>query len=232
MDNRQRRTLRAFARIVGNLQSHPIAPEPPMLAGKRKALAASVDRLRALSQEQHNAQLDLRGDISLRTNKLRRERMIPLSKIAKPALAYAPGAERALRVPHARSSTAVVATAALRMLDVLTPHTKLLRAAGVSREFLQRFRAEAKQLALQAKTTRDARQRLTRATAAIEAELRKGRRTAGILEGLVMLHAGHDETFMKMWKHERRVGKRIGRPKKRRSAAGQGPASTLQPLHP
>ena len=105
------------------------------------------------------------------------------------------------------------------MIELLMKHAKVLRAAGVSKEFVTQFRAEATELSLKARDTRVARQRLTRATAGIAAELKKARRTRGILDGLVLLHMGGDKLAMHMWNHDRRIGARIGRPRKRRSVS-------------
>src|SRR4051812_48721686 len=125
MDNRQERTIRAFENILIYCEQHPIVPEPPLMAGVRKSLPAAVNRLRDLGSEQFTATRALNGGVPLRVRKLRREHMMPLVRIARPLLAFAPGVEKSLRVPHARADALTVATAALRIADAVTPHAKL-----------------------------------------------------------------------------------------------------------
>ena len=140
---------------------------------------------------------------------------MPLVRIAKPLLAFAPGVEKALRVPHARSDAYTVAMAALRMADVVAPHAKLLSSAGYSKDYLKQFRHEARELGLAVKTSESARLRRTKATQAIAAELEKAKKTVTVIEGMVMLHHGSDSEWAKHWKERRRVTMRIGRPRSR-----------------
>jgi hypothetical protein len=102
MDNRQQRTLESFERDLVFLDQHPITPEPPLLAAMRKSLRASITRLRSLANEQRSAKDSISGRVDFRVRKLRRDAMMPLVRISKPLLAFAPGVEAALRVPHAR----------------------------------------------------------------------------------------------------------------------------------
>ena len=130
MDNRQQRTIATFQHILVFLEQHPIRPEPPLLTGMRKSLVASMHKVKALHHDQIAARNKLGKNVEYRRRKMRHEHMMPLVRIAKPLLAFAPGVERALRVPHARASAKEVAGAAFTMADVLKPHVKLLRSAG------------------------------------------------------------------------------------------------------
>jgi hypothetical protein len=215
MDNRQRRTLQAFISIKVFLENGRLTPAPPLLAGMRKSLEASIDRIRSLRLEQHIANNSRDGKVELRRRKLRRERMMPLVRIAKPLLAFAPRVEPTLRVPHARADAHTVATAALKMADALEPHARLLASAGCSKDFLRQLRQEARALALAVKTTEKARQRTSVATAAIAAEFKKAMKTVTVIEGLVMLNYGGDPATQAVWRRTRRVSARIGRPKQR-----------------
>src|SRR6266849_4068487 len=121
MQDRQSRNILAFNNSLGFFDQYPIEPEPPILTGMRASLSASIDRFGILGREQQSAALDMNGDVEKRRRKLRREEMIPLARTAKPLLDFAPGVERALRVPHARADAQTVANAAMRMADVLKP---------------------------------------------------------------------------------------------------------------
>lgn len=218
MDNRQQRTLVSFENILIFLDQHPIRPEPPLLAGMRKSLRASIDRMSAYNTTQQNADRAKNQAVETRRRTLRRERMMPLVRIAKPLLRFAPGAERALSVPHARASAKAVADAALRMADALKPHARLLKTAGVSSAFLTEMRHEARSLALSAKQAEGARRTGSRATAALASEIRKAMQTVTVIEGLVMLHFAKQPGMVSLWRERRRVSRRLGRPRQRRAA--------------
>ena len=216
MDNRQQRTMHSFVHVLVFLERHPVSPTPPLLAGMRNALDATVARLEKLSGAQHHSRGMVGARVDQRRLALRRERMMPLVRIAKPLLNFAPGAEAALRVPHARADARTVAAAALRMADALEPHKKLLIAAGCSADFLKEIRHEARELALAAKLNRESRERLSTTTAAIASELKKGMKTVQVIEGMVMLHFGKEPGTIRLWRNRRRITARIGRPKKSR----------------
>ena len=215
MDNRQQRTLLAFEKILIFCDQHPVNPEPPLLTGMRKSLRASIARIESFRSDQYDATRAMDGSVALRVRKLRRDKMMPLVRIAKPLLAFAPGVERSLRVPHARSDALTVATAALKMADAIAPHAKLLASAGYSKDFVRDFRAEARALALVARNADRARVSRSKATASIATEFKKAMQTVTVLEGLVMLHIGSNKSKVDHWKNRRRVSARMGRPKQR-----------------
>lgn len=216
MDNRQMRTLHAFDHALIFLDQHPVTPMPPLLAGMRNSLEASAERLRKLGGEQSLSKSTVGARVEQKRLALRRERMMPLVRIAKPLLAFAPGAEGALRVPHARADARTVAAAALRMADALDRHKKLLLAAGCDANILKDIRHEARELALAAKINVQSRERLSTATAGVAAEIKKGMKTLQVIEGLVMLHFSKQPRMIELWRNRRRVTARIGRPKKSR----------------
>lgn len=211
MDERQQQTAHVFNGALEYLERYPITPEPPLMTGKRRQLAESLARIAANADVQRNLDPRLLDNVEGRRKALRSKRMIPLRKLATGQLKFAPGAERALAVPHARASARVVAAAALRMADALMPHSRLLAAAGVTRDFLREMRHEARRLALAAKQSAETRRRRSEATAAIASELKKGLAILAVLEGMVMLHAPQS---MEQWKLARSVPKKVGRPRK------------------
>jgi len=215
MHNRQERTLETFDRILLYLDREKMRPEPPMLAPLRRSLEESITRIRDLGKEQDWARRNIGRGVEQRVRSLRREYMMPLVRIARPLVTFAPGAEAALTVPHARSDALTVAAAALRMCDALAPHQKLLTDAGCSKQHLQKFRHDAKELALSANHAQSARRRRSETTAEIAAEFRKAMETLTVIEGIVMLHVGDNKTQVGLWKQTRRVPARMGRPKTR-----------------
>ena len=156
----------------------------------------------------------MNGDVAKRRKKLRREDMIPLVRTAKPLFDFAPGVQQVLRVPHARADAQTVASAALQMADVLKPHSKLLAAAGYTTGYFRDLRAEARTLALTARTTEKARTRRSEATAAIAAEFEKANKTLTVIEGFVMRAFANSPDILRFWRSRRRVSARMGRPRK------------------
>ena len=231
MEKRQERTVLAFEQILLFLESNPMSPEPPLMAGMKRSLQSSIAKISRLGAEQVTA-MDLRvAHVEHDRGKLRRERMMPLVRIAKPLLRFAPGVEKALRVPHARDDAVTVANAAIQMARLLKPHRKLLASAGVSATFLEEMQHEARELALAAKHTAAARQKLAQATSAMAREFKKAMQTVTVIEGMVMLHFAGEREMLKLWRDRRRVSARIGRPPQRK-ARGRPEPIAIPPSPP
>jgi hypothetical protein len=217
MDNRQVRTLQTFERVLVYLEQHPVQPEPPLLARMKQSLTTSIARLYELHTQQTAATRGV-GSPNVRQMRqhMRRDVLMPLVRIARPLLRFAPGTDHVLRVPHARADTATIATHALDMAKALAPHAKLLTSAGYSKDFLAQFTKEARRLATVTSEADKARQRRSRATLAIRRELEKAMGTVSVIEGILMAHVGPgDRQVMELWRGARRVQARAGRPRKR-----------------
>ena len=217
MDNRQQRTVQTFERILIYLARHPIRPEPPLLASMKQSLTTSIARLRELQRQQASAHNGVSGpDARKMRQHMRRQVLMPLVRIAKPLLKFAPGTEQVLRVPHARADTKTIAMHALDMAKALTPHAKLLTSAGYPKDFIAAFKKEAQQLAAVTTGADKARQRRSRATAGIRPELKKAMGTVSVIEGILMARVPPgDRASMELWRGTRRVQARVGRPRER-----------------
>ena len=216
MDNRQGRTHVAFRRAHVFLSTKPVQPEPPLLTRMREALETCLTRLAELRVEQIGAHAAMRGNarqLEQMRQHIRRERMMPLVRIAKPLLRFAPGTERALHVPHARADTLTVASHAVRLAKTLAPHAKLIVSAGYEKTFLPAFRREAEELAAAVRTVEKAREQRARVTAAIDAEVKKGMKTLMVIEGILMSRFPGKSEVMSGWRRARRVPARLGRPR-------------------
>ncbi|MFN2563528.1 MAG: hypothetical protein ABR499_00785 [Gemmatimonadaceae bacterium] len=227
MDNRQQRTVQTFERILVYLEQHPVEPEPPLLARMKQSLTTSIARLRELQRQQDAANIGVSGaDVRKMRQRMRRGVLMPLVRIAKPLLRFAPGTAHVLRVPHARADTATIATHALDMAKALTPHAKLLTSAGYSTDFIVQFTKEARRLAAVTTDADKARQRRSRATAAIRQELEKAMGTVSVIEGILMARVpAGDREAMALWRGARRVQARAGRPRARGKRPTQSPPS-------
>ena len=221
MENRQQRIIMAFERVIDYLRIRPIDPEPPLLAGMKKSLRASIERIHKLGSTQMSAMMLQGGKVEHRRTQLRRKHLIPLVRTLKPHLKFAAGVEKVLKVPHARADALTVAQSALAMAALLKGHRKLMASAGYSATYLTELQAEARGLALAAKQTAAARQLRAKATNDIALEIKKGMRTVTSIEGMVLRHLGGNKSAVEFWKQRRRVGARIGRPSQRKARRGR-----------
>jgi hypothetical protein len=211
--------LEALARTYHASEEPAVGPQPPLFNRVRTQLGESITRIRAYQQTQMAAASTLTGEASLDhlRNRIRRERMMPLVKVAKPLLRFAPGTAAALRIPHARASSTDVADSAIRLFDALKRHHKLLASAGYPKEFLLEMRKEADIIALAVKRSDKARQKRAHATASLAAEFKKAMGYVSVMEGILATRFATDEVFLAQWHVARRVKARQGRPRKRRT---------------
>jgi hypothetical protein len=218
MDTRQRRMLEALMRTQAAAELPDLGPQPPLFNRMRTQLDKSITRIWDHQHTQRAAASSLTGEASLDQlrNRIRRERMMPLVKVAKPLLKFAPGTAAALRVPHARASSTDVATAAIRLFEALKRHHKLLASAGYPKDFLLEMRNEADIIAQAVKRSEDARRKRAHATASLAAELKKGMHAVTVMEGILAAKLASDPVFRVKWQAARRVTARIGRPRTRR----------------
>ena len=214
MDQRQLRTVETFERVLLYLTQEKVEPAPPLLTQKQKELADSVARLHAL-HVQHLP--EPRARVRDLSQQLRRDRMIPLARLMKRVLAFAPGVERVLRVPHARADAMTVATAAIEMAKFLEPHAALLASAGLPATTAAELRTDAERLAASLRGADESREQRSRVTREIAAEMKAAMATLGVIDGLMLVHFTGSPVKQKHWKSRRKVGKRMGRPPQKRS---------------
>jgi hypothetical protein len=200
---------------------------PPMYEHYVAKLQSSVKRLLELEIEQYSVtpQRTKEGEktASLR-RRMRREYMIPLTRTGKPLLRFAPGVEKALKVPHARASHRELVTTAEVMLKTVQPYRKLLISAGFPKAFLTELRDLTKELKRIATTSSQRQAKFARVTGALREELATANETLRILDGLILARADRDPQLARTWKNVLRTPKPLGRPraKKRKAAPNDG----------
>jgi hypothetical protein len=226
MDERQHATLDRLTSSLGFLDSTPIEAAPPMLAKKRAALAKTIARIEQYAEVQRFVMIGETDSVERVRQALRRERMLPIVKVVRPHLRFAPGADRALRVPHARASASDVAAAALQIADVLVKHARLLKSAGIDRAFIENYRERARELDTLVKRNAAARKKRADASAGIAKELKNGLLILGVIGGLIGLHAPQHVAY---WQICSGVKKKLGRPRKirRRKPAAASAAMSI-----
>jgi hypothetical protein len=204
------------------------APEGPAFTVAARRIDASLKRLERLAADQYGARLMLPSDgmiVQRLAAALRANRMLSVSRIGKVILKFAPGAERALKVPGQHSSPKSICDAADRMVKLVRPHARLFTERGLPKDFATGLRDAAKELRTLLRNTDTAQRTHARVTAALAVEIRGARAEVQILDALLRPHTSTDRVMHHLWQIAKRVGPRKGRPKLRRKTnANPGPA--------
>ena len=232
MENRQLRTLAMFERVSLFLRQHVAELASPLAESHAQALEDVIAQVNALHGKQETAMLGYSGAaVRWKRDQMRRTRLKPLVRIAKPLFRFAPGVEHLLRVPHASASSATIASHALALAEALRPHVDLLASAAYSRTFLDQLTQEAHALAAADTSPAGARERRSTHTAGIRRELARGMETIDVLEGVILRHiAEHGPVAgflsVQSWREMRRVHGRVGRPPAPRASPGSAAPGT------
>ena len=217
MNARQERSIARLRKIEFNLGIIKVKGTPPLYAASVVKLKATLGRIEKLEREQFFASPGQSAEgksMRYARKRLRRDYMLPLRRTARRLLAFAPGIESAMVVPHARASYAEVVAAAERMLKAIRPHRKLVNGAGLAPRFLTDFREHTRELK-RLSTSASARQAThARVSDELREELKLAHDTVLIIESLLFQRMDHDRELAKTWKEAVRTPKRLGRPKK------------------
>jgi len=192
---------------------------PPMFERYVREFRSSVNRILHHAQEESSlspqAAREGQRTADLR-KRLRWEYMIPLMRTGKALLRFAPGVEKALKVPHARSSHKEIVAAAAVMLKAVQPYRKILVSAGFSKTFLTEFRDLTKELKRIATTSSQRQAKFARVTDAMRKELATANETLRIIEGIILAPALRKPRLAKEWKALMKHPTRMGRPPARK----------------
>ena len=147
---------------------------------------------------------------------LRRQLMIPLVRMARVQLKFAPGAERALVTPHATASHPDIIAAAKRLLRFLRQHRALVE-ESFGAKTIEKLRDATRDL--ERLTTQETKRAVeyAEATRALKKELQRARMLETQIDGMLIDKADQHRDIREMWKNARRTPKRLGRPKAKRS---------------
>ena len=179
----------------------------------------SVNRVLHLAEQEASLTPQEAGEgeqIADLRERVRREYMIPLSRNAKALLRFAPGIEKALKVPHKRASHRKLVSSAEVMLKAVQPYRKILISAGFSKKSFTEFRDLTKELKRIATTKSQRQVKFDRVTDEISEELATANETLGIIDGLVLARAVRKSRLAKEWRALLRHPTRMGRPPARK----------------
>ena len=223
MNDRQTRVLESYQRILGGRDRNAtsLAPEVPVIVER---LASTVADIVAYRSKQYLARTQ-RAVASARSKleKMRKNQMLPLATLARRVFAGEAGIEAALRVPHKRAPTNAILAAAAFMVKTLRPHRAVLATAGIEAARIERLRLETQALKKVFESAYASFADRAMPTRRLPEPFASARMDVQALDALI--GAGGSVLDVLTWKHERRVGKRIGRPPTRRIRAGDKPVT-------
>lgn len=217
MEARVERSIAHLAHAAQSLRNAPILREsvPPACKPFMVKLQICVDRLEKLGLEEYTLKPSRRGEGTQTAHlrrRLRREYMIPLARVGKQILKFAPQVGRTLKVPHAHASHRELVTTAEVMLKTVRPHQKLFFAENFSKAFFTEFRDLTRELRRIATTSSDRHRKFAEVTRALQAEIAIGNEALRAIDGLFLGREDRDPQFASTWKHALRTPKPLGRP--------------------
>lgn len=224
---------RRLIRVVPFLDELSLPGAPPVVRTCIAELRHSNDRVAAAAAEQYGA--DAKGSkdgvrIEKLKQQLRVEFMIPLSQSKRKYFRWIAGAERALRTPHAKASHGEVVEASERMLKFLTPHRRHLTSAGWAPDYLPEFRKRTREFRRITDSVSARQKRYARAARVIGDELESAAQNIKVLTALFRTLLKDRPSVLADWLRVSRLGKRLGRPRKKRGAQASGVTPTAVPV--
>jgi hypothetical protein len=224
MDDRQIRALSSYTSALHNLGTSAMRDDPE-LPGLRDDLQAIVEQIGLEGGKQHVA-VNGRFATTARAQVLvfRENYMLPLAKLVRPLFKGEPRMQSALKVPHKRANPEVILAAAERMLKALQPHAKLLAAARINRQRIVGLRAGVRQLKKVVAAAAAGGADRGAPTQRLKPLFARARELVIAIDGIQSSFrspADYEATWkLEEWKKMSRVGKKMGRPRKRRGGGG------------
>ena len=213
VNNRQLRARQSYHNILLALSRCPrIGPEGQAVHERFKGTVAEIERYyleQDLASRGHHV-----TEARRQLDRMRGEQMLPLARLARRVFIGESAVEAAMRVPHKRAPTDEILTAATHMVKILRPHRAVLLASRIDPERMDRLEVEAKRLKKVFKA----------AYASVADRAMPTRRLpelfasahADVLALDVLVAAKVIDINGVEWQHVRRVGKRMGRPPRKR----------------
>lgn len=237
MNKRQELQIDSIHRGVLVLKDLPDVPEWSDVRRLRDELSARLATLKTISVAQLSAKRGRGGaskEIDLARRAIRVKHLIPVARRGKRLFKHESKMVWALSVPPARATALAHAEAALAMAKALRPHLKFCHAEGFRRGFLTELRTAGEQLRATAKQGGSARSTLVQSTWQLRVNVREARQLASILDAelcaLTLRAPPHFEShgtadrIVNAWSRAIRLGKPLGRPRRRRAAREESPA--------
>jgi hypothetical protein len=208
MDKAGRSALESFQKVHEFLTQHQFADAPATLGAQATELDEVIEQLSAGSVDQEAggrfARVHTESQRTLR-NALLTEHLQPISRVAREVFG-ATGMDRAFRLPRTGTrvnqtllaAAGAMAEAAQRERDVFLRH-------GLAQDFIERLRAAATTLAEARDAKTESARRRTTATAAMNDQLKRGRKAVRLLDAILKPRLARDPELLAAWRSAKHV---------------------------
>jgi hypothetical protein len=221
MNKRQQLALKTHQQTLVLLTQNNLRTGP--LEVLALELEECVSKLRELnaSQKFHAGERNLHVMRVERLRRVLRLHMLQIKRHAPKLLKGLAGVEAARHVPHATAKTAVLIAHAEAMIRAVQPHKSEYVRAKFATDFLQKFRADVRRLALSVKAIPREAKLLAEATAAVTLVVQQAREIERAMDGTMATRIDAGDKRALAWQNARRMGKVRGRPRKKKKKQQQ-----------
>src|SRR6266550_1872845 len=182
------------------------------VAAPRAELDDAVRQLSAHAADQDATRTNVRGD-TLKKQSLydtvRKDHMVPIAQIARHEL-HGDSDFADIKVPVKGTSAAKVVAAARGLAQVARRHEAVFVRAGLAADFVDQLSAAADALEQVIKERGSTRLQRTGATAALGAEVKRGRKAVMVIDAALRRALKGKLSLLAEWRSAKRVGSKLG----------------------
>lgn len=219
MRERERRVARTVEQGGTFVRSR--ADGLPEIATLARRLLRHAERVTALSSQEYSATRNAsRGEAALiarRKADLRETHLKRIAKAGRKLMRNVPGVARALAVPAKSAPADSLVASARAMVKAVRPARKLFVEAGFAPDFDKACANAANALAHAARESGSSAARTARVRRDLADAIRDGRATIEVIDAVLQPRFALDSGLAIEWRSATRVGRRAGRPPRRRA---------------
>ncbi|GAC1481034.1 MAG: hypothetical protein NVS1B4_26250 [Gemmatimonadaceae bacterium] len=208
MNTKQERELETLRRAHEFLVHNPPTPAPANLAVQVKVLGDTLEKLthsavdqnmgRRLGKQETGRQRAIR-------QRLRKDQMQPVARIARALLPDAPGIDKALRPVSPRIRNEALIIEARAMAEAATPYRRIFVENGIPATFVEDLKASAAEIEKSLNDRRAHRGRRGWGTTGVRAEVANARQAVKLLDAIVRPFYERDPKLSTGWNDAKRV---------------------------
>ena len=206
MNKRGRSTLESFQRVQQFLAQYPVGDAPAALGAQASELADVVARLSTDTVDQEAGKRFFRVHAESQ-RKLRQvlymDHMQPISRVAREVFGIT-GMNEAFRLPQNVRSNQVLIAAAGAMAEAAEKEKTVFVRHGLPESFVEALKESAKALADARSAQRDSGHRRISATAALEDQVKRGKKAVRLLDAILKPRLAKDPELFAAWRSARR----------------------------
>ena len=206
MNRQDRSTLESLQRVQQFLAQYPVVESPDALGEQATELDAAIERLSTDAVDQEAGDRFVRVHIDAQ-RKLRQalymEHMQPISRVAREVFGVT-GMDKAFRLPRNVKVNQVLIAAAGAMAEAAEKEKTVFVRHGLPESFVDALKAAAKALDEARQAQRDSGRRRVGATAAVQAQIKRGRKAVRLLDAILKPRLAKDAQLLAAWRSAKR----------------------------